>query len=87
MSPFVGTKLTGGFRKRHFVTENEWFQVSPTEVEGVLLQHPQVKECGVVGTPDEAAGELPTAFVVVKEGETVTENDLLTFSSGRVSTS
>ncbi|XP_073963824.1 luciferin 4-monooxygenase-like isoform X2 [Choristoneura fumiferana] len=61
------------------------FQVPPAEVESVLLQHPGVAECGVVGAPDEAAGELPTAFVVAKPGAKITQQELLDFSASRLS--
>jgi acyl-coenzyme A synthetase/AMP-(fatty) acid ligase len=36
----------------------------------LLLEHPAVRDCGVVGRPDAAAGEIPVAFVVVREGFT-----------------
>jgi len=42
--------------------------ISGPEVEGVLLEHPAVQECGVVGLPDEERGQVVTAFVVLKEG-------------------
>ncbi|MDR7391574.1 MAG: benzoate-CoA ligase family protein [Armatimonadota bacterium] len=42
--------------------------VSPLEVEGVLLQHPAVREAAVVGAFDEAGLEKPAAFVVLREG-------------------
>ncbi|KAI0341064.1 acetyl-CoA synthetase-like protein [Trametopsis cervina] len=42
-------------------------QVSPAELEGHLLSHPDVADVGVVGILDEYAGELPVAFVVLKE--------------------
>ncbi|KOB75446.1 AMP dependent coa ligase, partial [Operophtera brumata] len=38
-------------------------QVAPAAVESIVLQHSAVADCGVVGKPDEVAGELPTAFV------------------------
>jgi long-chain acyl-CoA synthetase len=44
------------------------FAVSPAEVESVLLEHPAVKECGVVGRRCEQAGEIPVAFVALREG-------------------
>ncbi|KAL7043366.1 hypothetical protein ACKWTF_001472 [Chironomus riparius] len=44
------------------------YQVPPAELEGVLLSHPKIKDAGVIGIPDEVAGELPFAFVV-KEGD------------------
>jgi acyl-CoA synthetase (AMP-forming)/AMP-acid ligase II len=40
------------------------FQVAPAELEAVLITHPDVADCAVVGIPDEHAGELPKAFVV-----------------------
>lgn len=43
------------------------FQVAPSELEGHLLNHPDVLDVAVVGTPDEYAGELPLAFVVLHD--------------------
>jgi acyl-CoA synthetase (AMP-forming)/AMP-acid ligase II len=44
------------------------FPVAPAEVEAVLLEHPAVRDCGVVAKPDVAAGEIPCAFVVLRDG-------------------
>lgn len=44
------------------------FPVAPAEVEAVLLEHPAVGDCGVVAKPDSSAGEVPCAFVVLREG-------------------
>ncbi|KAH9639277.1 hypothetical protein HF086_014141 [Spodoptera exigua] len=60
-------------------------KVAPAAVESVVLEHPGVAECGVVGAPDEAVGELATAFVVKKPGATVTEKELLEFTASRLS--
>jgi len=46
------------------------FPVAPAEVEAVLLEHAAVRDCGVVAKPDPAAGEIPCAFVVLREGFT-----------------
>lgn len=43
------------------------FQVAPAELEGFLLDHPDVSDCGVIGVQDEAAGELPFAFVALSQ--------------------
>lgn len=51
--------------------------IYPIEVEEVLYQMPQVLEAAVVGVPHEVYGEVPKAFVVVKEGEQLTEEDVL----------
>lgn len=58
------------------------FQVPPAEIEGVLLQHSDVLEAGVVGEPDERVGERPVAFVVRREGSTVTEEEIRQFVAG-----
>ncbi|XP_026314983.1 4-coumarate--CoA ligase 1-like [Hyposmocoma kahamanoa] len=60
-------------------------QVPPATVENVLLQHPGVAECGVVGAPDEKAGELTTAFVVKKYGVDITEKEIIEFTNERLS--
>lgn len=44
------------------------FAVAPAEVEAVLLEHPAVKECGVVGRRCEEAGEIPVAFISLRDG-------------------
>lgn len=44
------------------------FPVAPAEVESVLLEHAAVRDCGVIAKPDPAAGEIPCAFVVLREG-------------------
>lgn len=53
--------------------------ISSIEVEGVLLRHPAVQEAAVVGLPDERWGEAPHAFVVLKPGQSATEEELRTF--------
>ncbi|MFM5929386.1 MAG: AMP-binding protein, partial [Novosphingobium sp.] len=43
------------------------FKVFPSQVEHVLLEHPAVKECLVIGLPDELMGERPRAFVTLQD--------------------
>ena len=45
------------------------YNISAAEIENVLLEHPAVQECGVVGVPDEERGQLIKAYVVVKGGQ------------------
>jgi long-chain acyl-CoA synthetase len=52
------------------------FKVFPREVEEVLFRHPAVKEAAVVGMPDRVRGEAVKAFVVLKDGTTVTAETL-----------
>jgi 4-coumarate--CoA ligase len=42
------------------------FQVAPAELEGHLLDHEAIADVGVVGIPDDFAGELPAAFVLLQ---------------------
>jgi len=44
------------------------YNIAGPEVEGALLAHPAVAECGVVGWPDEERGTIAKAFVVLKPG-------------------
>jgi long-chain acyl-CoA synthetase len=44
------------------------FPVAPAEVEALLIEHPAVRDCGVVARPDLDAGEIPCAFVVLRDG-------------------
>jgi fatty-acyl-CoA synthase len=54
--------------------------ISSVEVEGVLLRHPAVQEVAVVGMPSEKWGESPHAFVIVRAGASVTEDELHAFT-------
>jgi fatty-acyl-CoA synthase len=58
--------------------------ISSIEVEGVLLRHPRVHEVAVVGLPHETWGEAPHAFVVVKPGGQLTEEELREFARQRL---
>jgi long-chain acyl-CoA synthetase len=54
--------------RRKEMIKYKGFPVAPAEVEAVLLEHPAVRECGVVGRPDAAAGEIPVAFIALRDG-------------------
>lgn len=58
--------------------------VYPSEVERVLYDHPAVFQCAVIGIPHEVWGEAVKAVVVLKEGASVTEKDLITFCRERL---
>lgn len=55
------------------------FQVPPAELEGLIVTHPKVLDTAVIGVPDDQAGELPKAFVVVAPGEDLTLEELQAF--------
>jgi 2-aminobenzoate-CoA ligase len=77
-----GWNLTGDsfFRDEegyfHFAARNDdmiissGYNIAGPEVEAALLSHPAVRECAVVGRPDEARGEIVEAHVVLNEGAT-----------------
>jgi len=56
--------------RRKEMIKYKGFPVAPAEVESLLLEHPAVRDCGVVAKPDLDAGEIPCAFVVLREGFT-----------------
>jgi acyl-coenzyme A synthetase/AMP-(fatty) acid ligase len=58
------------------------FQVPPAELEALLLMHPCVADAAVIPYPDDEAGEVPKAFVVLK-GEVPAE-ELMNFVAARV---
>jgi len=57
-------------------------QVAPAELEAVLLAHPAIADAAVIPSPDEFAGEVPIAFVVLKES--VSAAEIMEFVSERV---
>lgn len=60
------------------------FQVPPAELEGLLLSHPAVADSAVIPVPDDEAGEIPKAFVVLKPGAETTAGELQDFIAGQV---
>jgi acyl-CoA synthetase (AMP-forming)/AMP-acid ligase II len=56
------------------------YNVAPSEVERVLLGHPTVADCAVVGVPDPRWGEAVQAFVVMRAGAALDETELLAFA-------
>ncbi len=59
--------------RRKEMIKYKGFPVAPAEVEAVLMEHPAVRDCGVVARPNPDAGEIPCAFVVLREGQTSDE--------------
>jgi fatty-acyl-CoA synthase len=58
--------------------------ISSVEVEGTLLRHPSVQEVAIVGLPDEKWGETPHAFIVLREGTSATEQEMIAFARERL---
>lgn len=62
------------------------FQVAPAELEALLLTHPAIVDAAVVGVPDEEAGEVPRAYIVLAPGATVAPADVTEFMVDHVAT-
>ncbi len=58
--------------------------VGAVEVESLLVQHPAVSICQVVGIPDDRLQEVPAAFVELAAGAVATEQELIDFCAGRI---
>jgi benzoate-CoA ligase family protein len=58
--------------------------VAPLELEDCILRHPAVAECAVVRGTDDAGLEIPVAFVVLKKGASVTEEEIQEFVKSRL---
>ncbi|MGZ5287863.1 MAG: long-chain-fatty-acid--CoA ligase [Actinomycetota bacterium] len=52
------------------------FNVYPTEVEAVLYHHPKILKCAVAGVPDATTGERVKAYIVLREGESATAEEI-----------
>jgi long-chain acyl-CoA synthetase len=70
-------------RKKDLIKVKD-YSVYPREIEDVLYEHPAVRLCAVVGKPDPHAGEIPKAFIVLKEGATATEGEIMRFVEEKV---
>jgi long-chain acyl-CoA synthetase len=55
------------------------YNIYPVELDGVLMGHPKILEACTIGLPHEYRGETVKAFIVVKEGETLTEDDVVKY--------
>ena len=73
--------------RRKEMIKYKGFSIAPAEVESVLLEHPAVRDCGVVGRTDEAGEEFPCAFIVLRDtaaGTPETEASLREFVAERL---
>jgi long-chain acyl-CoA synthetase len=55
------------------------YNVYPRDLEEVMAKHPAVQQCAVVGKPDPDGGEIPVAFIVLKEGMAATAGELIEY--------
>jgi long-chain acyl-CoA synthetase len=60
------------------------YNIYPRDIDEVLFEHPKIKEAAAVGLPDPYRGETVKAFVVLREGQTATEEELNAFCRERL---
>ncbi|KAF7838052.1 4-coumarate--CoA ligase 2-like [Senna tora] len=60
------------------------FQVAPAELESLLIAHPHISDAAVVPMQDEAAGEVPVAFVVRSNGSKISEHEIKQYIAQQV---
>ena len=72
-----GFAIITGRKKDLIISAGE--NIYPREIEEALSRHPKVREVAVIGVKDEVRGEVPKAFVIVREGMTVDEKELRGF--------
>ena len=70
-------------RKKELIKTKD-YSVYPRELEDVLYEHPAVKLCAVVGKHDAFVGEVPKAFIVLKEGMAASADEIMSFVNGKV---
>ncbi|MCC7365429.1 MAG: long-chain-fatty-acid--CoA ligase [Dehalococcoidia bacterium] len=58
--------------------------ISSPEIEDALYKHPAVLECAVIGVPSEKWGETPKALVVLRQGVSATEQEIIEFTRGHL---
>jgi len=66
-------------KKSFIIVTQSGLKISPWEVEDVLLRHPGVAEAAYVGVNDGWGGQVPTAFMVTKEGQGATADEIVSF--------
>jgi long-chain acyl-CoA synthetase len=71
-------------RKKELI-KYKGFSVAPAQLEALLLEHPAVADAAVIAKPDEEAGEVPKAFVVLRAGyELLSADDLIAWANGKL---
>jgi len=70
--------------RRDDIIKSRGEKVSPKEVEAALYAHGDVVEAAVIGVPDDLLGEAVKAFVVLRDGSTATDQEILAHCKGRL---
>jgi len=59
-------------------------QIYPREIEELILQHPSVEDCAVIGVPDEKWGEVPKLIIKLRPSHMITKEEIIRFLEGKV---
>jgi long-chain acyl-CoA synthetase len=70
-------------RKKDLIKYKD-YSVYPREIEDLIYEHSAVKLCAVVGKPDPMVGEIPKAFIVLKDGTQAMEAEIMAFVNEKV---
>jgi fatty-acyl-CoA synthase len=70
--------------RRDDIINSGGFNIAPKEVEDVIIQHPDVQDCAVIGVPDEVWGQCVTVFVVPTAGKAIKPSELTSFCAPRL---
>ncbi len=70
-------------RKKDLIKTKD-YSVYPRELEDILYEHPAVKLCAVIGKPDTRVGEVPKAYIVLKEGMAASTDEITAFVNDKV---
>ena len=84
----IGTMDQDGYfyivdRKKDMIISGG-FNIYPRDIDEVFYQHPKVQEACAIGIPDPKRGENVKVFVVLKEGETATQKELLEYCATKL---
>jgi long-chain acyl-CoA synthetase len=60
------------------------FNIFPNEIDDILFSHPKILEACTIGVEDDYRGETVKAYVVVRPGETLTEQEIVDFCKERL---
>ncbi len=70
-------------RKKDLIKTKD-YSVYPREIEDLLYEHTAIKFCAVVGKPNQLAGEVPKAYIVLKEGMIASAEEIMFFVNGKL---
>ena len=72
-------------RKRDMITSGDE-NIFPVEIEDALMECPKIDHCACIGYPDDRLVEIVMAIVQLKEGQTMTEEEVIAFAKSRIAT-